>query len=232
MAIIAGVSALIVSAPIAMAGKIVDHPDKLKFKDLKYKPPKPDGYRHTLECGATAYIAENSEVPTFDLTILVRAGTMYEPVEKAGLADMVGHLMRNGGVEGMTAKELDERLAYLAGEVSVNIGDSQGRASLFCLSKDMDEGLELVRKSLAYACFRSGGADRYRTDVLSELEQRNSSTSAIEAREWQFLMYGDHPCTTPYRRTEQSVNSITREDMVAFHKTYFFPKNFIVRRIR
>jgi predicted Zn-dependent peptidase len=222
------VAALIVSAPIAMAGKIVDHPDKLKFKDLKYKPPKPDGYRHTLECGATAYIAENSEVPTFDLTILVRTGTMYEPVEKAGLADMVGHLMRNGGVEGLTAKELDERLAYLAGEVSVNISDSQGRATLFCLSKDMEAGLELFKKVLRTPVFDQEATDRYRTDVLSELEQRNSSTSAIEAREWQFLMYGDHPCTTPYRRTEQSVNSITREDMVVYHKTYFFPKNFII----
>jgi predicted Zn-dependent peptidase len=60
------------------------------------------------------------------------------------------------------------------------------------------------------------------------MEQRNASTSDIEAREWQFLMYGDHPCTIPYRRTESSVNSITREDMIAFHKKYFFPKNFVL----
>jgi predicted Zn-dependent peptidase len=39
-------------------------------------------------------------------------------------------------------------------------------------------------------------------------------------------MYGDHPCTKEYRRTEQSVNSITRDDLIAFHKKYFFPANF------
>jgi predicted Zn-dependent peptidase len=59
------------------------------------------------------------------------------------------------------------------------------------------------------------------------MEQRNASTSSIESREWQFLMYGNHPCTTPYRTTEQSIKSITREDMMAFHKKHFFPKNFI-----
>jgi predicted Zn-dependent peptidase len=59
------------------------------------------------------------------------------------------------------------------------------------------------------------------------MEQRNASTSAIETREWHFLMYGDHPCTTPYRITKQSVQSITREDLIAFHKAHFFPKNFI-----
>lgn len=220
-------AAVLVSASVVPADEIVDHPDKLKFKELKYKPPKPDKYRHALKCGATAYVAENHEVPTFDMAVLIRTGSMYEPVEKAGLSDMTGYLMRNGGVQGMTAKELDERLAFLAGEISVNIGDSRGTARLFCLSKDIDEGLEFLQKVLRTPVFDQEAVNRYRTDVLSEIEQRNASTRAIENREWQFLLYGDHPCTIPYRRTEQSVNSITREDMIAFHKKYFFPKNFI-----
>lgn len=220
--------AVLLTASWAQAGKIVDHPDKLKYPELNYQPPKPDGFRHTLACGATAYIAENHEVPTLDLTIIVRTGSMYEPVEKAGLADMTGYLMRNGGIEGMTAKELDERLAFLAGEISVSIGSSSGRASLFCLSKDTDEGLALLKRVLRNPLFEQEALDRYRTDKLSDMEQRNSDARSIESREWQFLMYGDHPCTIDYRQTEQSVNSITRDDLIAFHDKYFFPGNFIV----
>jgi len=219
---------VLASASVALADKIVDHPAKLKYEELKYQPPKPDGYRHTLKCGVTAYVVENPVVPTFELTIFVRTGSMYEQVEKAGLADLTGYLMRNGGVQGMTAKQLDERLAYLAGEISVNIGDSRGRANLFCLSKDVDEGLGLLKKILRTPVFDQEALTRYRADVLSEMEQRNASASAIESREWQFLMYGDHPCTIPYRQTEQSVNSITRDDLIAFHQKYFFPKNFIL----
>jgi predicted Zn-dependent peptidase len=211
----------------ALADRIVDHPDQLKFEELNYQPPQPDAYRHTLECGATAYIAENPEVPTFELTVLIRGGSMYEPVETAGLADMTGYLMRNGGVEGMSARELDERLAYLAGEISVRMEASRGTASLFCLSKDAQEGLELLKKVLRTPVFDQAALERYRTDLLSEMEQRNASTRDIEAREWQFLMYGDHPCTTPYRSTEQSLRSITREALIAFHKAHFFPNNFI-----
>ena len=227
MITILALAALLFSTFAVQADEIVDHPDKLKFKELKYKPPRPDDYRHKLKCGATAYVAENPEVPTFELRVLIRTGSMYEPVEKAGLADMTGYLMRNGGVQGMTAKELDEKLALLAGEITVNIGGSQGTANLFCLSKDMDQGLELFMKVLRTPVFEQEALDRYRSDVLSELEQRNASTRDIESREWSFLMYGNHPCTVPYRRTEQSVNSITREDMIDFHKKYFFPKNFI-----
>ncbi len=213
-------------SPALLAADIVSHPDLLKYPELKYQPPKPDGYRHTLKCGATAYVVENSTVPTFDMTILVRTGSIYEPVEKAGLADFTGYLMRNGGIQGMTAKQLDERLAFLAGEVSVNIAGSQGRASLFCLSKDIDEGLGLMKKVLQSPQFDTSALNRYRGDVISEMKQRNANNAAIESREWAFLMYGDNPCTMPLRRTEQSINSISREDMIAFHNKYFFPKNF------
>jgi len=211
-----------------VAGDIVDHPDKLEFEELKYDPPRPQDYRHTLKSGVTAYIAENRELPTFELSILIRTGKIYDPLEKAGLARMAGHLMRNGGTRDMTAKEIDERVAFLAGEISIEMDDTEAQARLFCLSKDIDEGLDLLKKVLQTPVFDQETLDRYRADILSEMEQRNSSTRDIEVREWYYLMYGDHPQAMPYRQTEASINSITREDLLAFHEKYFFPGNFIV----
>jgi len=212
----------------SQAGPIVDHPEKLTFEKLSYTPPKPGEFRHTLKSGAVAYIAENPEVPTFQLTLYVRTGTLYEPVAKAGVADMAAHLMRNGGVEGLTPAAFDEQLALLAAEITVEVDESMGTVSLFCLSKDADAALRLLKQMLRTPVFEQKALDRYRTDVLSELEQRNASTRGIEEREWQFLMYGDHPSGTRFRRTRKSVESITRDDLVAFHRDYFFPRNFIL----
>jgi predicted Zn-dependent peptidase len=220
-------TALVAAPVVADASKaLVDHPEKLTYGKLDYRPPKPADYRHRLKSGATAYVAENHEVPTFQLTIHVGTGTLYEDPAKPGVADMTAHLMRNGGVEGMTPAEFDEALALLAGEVSVNIGTSKGTVQLFCLAKDADAALDLLKKMLRTPAFEQAALDRYRTDVLSELEQRNASTRAIEAREWQFLMFGDHPSSTRFRRTKASVESITREDLAAFHEKFFFPGNF------
>jgi predicted Zn-dependent peptidase len=217
------------AAPCLFAGEIVDHPDNLEFEELRYTPPRPQDYRHVLESGVPVYLAEDHELPIFDLTITVRTGCIYEPVEKAGMAKMTGYLMRNGGVEGMTAKEIDERLAYLAGEINIGLDAADaGLVYLFCLSKDMEEGLDLLKRMIRTPVFDQEALDRYRADLLSEMEQRNADTREIESREWQFLMYGDHPRTTIYRQTEASINSITREDLIAFHEKYFFPGNFII----
>lgn len=227
LVIILALAMMLIYAPTAGAGDIVDHPEKLKYDKLKYEPPEAKDYRYQLKCGATAYIAENREMPTVDLSIQFQTGSVYDPVDKAGLADMACYLMRNGGVEGMSAKELDERLAYLAGDLSVKVHQTRGEVNLFCLSKDIDEALDLLKKVLRAPVFDQEALDRYRGDILSEMEQRNSSTSSIETREWLFLMYGDHPAILPYKRTEQSVNAVTREDLAAFHKKYLFPGNFV-----
>lgn len=224
-------SALLALAPVfgsALAAQIASHPDELTFPELTFTPPAPAEYRHELDCGVTAYIAENHAVPTFELSILVRTGSMYEPLEKAGLAEMTGHLMRNGGVAGLTAGELDERLAYLAGSIDVRMMGDQARVSLFCLSKDVAEGVDLLRRVLREPAFDQAVLDRHRADMLSELEQSNASTASIEDREWAFLLYGDHPCTHRYRRTAASLQSITREDVADFHRRFFFPANFVV----
>lgn len=215
----------LVCSPV-FADKIPDHPDKLKYKDLDFTPPGADEFRHQLKCGATAYIAENHEVPTFDMTVLVRTGAIYESLDKAGLADMTAYMMRNGGIEGMTVKELDEELEFLAGSISINIGTTSGSASLFCLAKDIDRALELFKGVIKTPTFEHEATERYREDVISNMKQRNASTNSIEQREWMYLLYGDHPATKPYRTTESSINSITGEDMMAFQQQYFFPKNF------
>ena len=46
---------------LTASGKIVDHPEKLKYAELDYVPPKPEAFRHELNGGISAYVAENPE---------------------------------------------------------------------------------------------------------------------------------------------------------------------------
>src|SRR5262249_52299667 len=49
----------------------------------------------------------------------------------------------------------------------------------------------------------------------------------IQGREWARLMHGDqHFSTVPI--TKSSVESITRQDLIEFHKKYYHPGGFIV----
>jgi zinc protease len=64
-------------------------------------------------------------------------------------------------------------------------------------------------------------------DMLSDMKRRNDETEAIEAREWDRLVYGDDYWINRLA-TKASVDAITRDDLLAFHKLLANPANFVV----
>jgi predicted Zn-dependent peptidase len=62
--------------------------------------------------------------------------------------------------------------------------------------------------------------------TLQEMKKRNDESPAIERREWGVLMYGEKHYSNRFT-TEASVKAIGRDDLVAFHRSYFHPANMI-----
>jgi len=209
------------------AGEIPDRPEKLPVKPLVYEPPRAADYRTVLKSGPVAYVVEDRELPLVNISILVRTGDYLDPDDKVGLAGLTGYLLTAGGTKSKTAEELDERMAFLAALLRSNVGDTQGTVSLNLLSKDLDEGFATLREVLTEPRFQQDKLDLRKQQLLQSMQRRNDDSAAIEQRERRFLAYGEsfwinrHP-------TKASVESITREDLQAFHRRWFHPANFIV----
>jgi predicted Zn-dependent peptidase len=208
-----------------VAVDIVDHPSKLEFPPLVFEPPKAEDYRVKLPGGMILYVAEDKELPTFDMEITIRTGSMYEPAEKNGLASMCGALLRKGTTS-MTSEEIDEYMAQIAGRLSTNIGFRSGSASLSVLKEDMDEGLKMLADVLMNPRFDEDEIRRYKERALQGLEHRYDRPGTLLGDVFDKLMYGEHPAgRVP---SKSALESITRNDLVEFHKKYFRPNNCIV----
>jgi zinc protease len=210
----------------AAAAEIPPHPSLLKFEPLNYQPPKAAQHRHVLSNGAVAYLVEDHAFPLVNVSVLIRAGRYLDPPGKAGLAAAVGNQLRAGGTAGLNAREFDEEADFLAANINAMIGETQGTASLNCLARNLDASLKLFFDMLRNPAFDPQRLSIYKARVLQSLARRNDQTAQIEAREFARLLRGDkHFSTVP--ETKASLESITREDLVAFHKRYFHPAGFI-----
>lgn len=203
-----------------------DHPGKLSYPALRFDVPDPAAMRMTGANGLTIYAIEDSSLPLVNVDVLIRAGSFWEPKDRAGLASVCGTLMRIGGTASRAPQDLDEQLETIAAELSVSIGETQGQASLSVLSKDLDTGLELLFDVLRNPAFRQEKLDLLKEQVLQGLKARNDRTNAIENRELNLHLYGEHPINR--HATKASVESMTREDLIAFHREFFAPASFIV----
>lgn len=211
----------------AFAVDIPSRPEKLKFPELKYEPPKGSDYRVELKSGPVAFVVPNRELPLISISILVRTGKYNEPKGKEGLAAMTGYLLSKGGTKSHSAEALEERLAFLAAGLSSNIGDTSGSVGVNLLSKDLEEGLAILREVLTVPRFQRDRFDLYKTQQIQSMKQRNDDSRNIERRELVRLAYGEHFFRSQ-SPTKASIDSITESDLRSFHRDWFHPDNFVV----
>jgi predicted Zn-dependent peptidase len=206
---------------------IPDRPEKINFPPLKYEPPVADNFRVQLKSGPVAYIVPDRERPLVNLSLYVRTGTYREPAGKEGLAELCGWLLIHGGAGTNSAEQLEERLAFLAANLGANIGDTEGTLSLNLLSKDLDEGFGLLRDVLFAPKFQPDKIALRKAQLLEEIKQRNDDSSSIEEREAGFLARGESFFENRHA-TSNSLASITREDLEAFHRQHFASEDFVI----
>lgn len=202
-------------------------PRDLKFSPLDFQPPKAAAYRQVLANRVVGYFVENHELPLVNISVTVRTGSYLDPAGKAGLAAAVGSLMRSGGTERYKAEDFDEEADFLAANISSAIGPTEGVASVNFLAKDTDKALELFFDMLRNPAFRQDRLDLYKSQQLQQIERRNDRTDSIESREWNRLLRGEDFFTS-ILPTKASISSLTREDLLAFHRTYYTPANIIL----
>jgi zinc protease len=197
--------------------------DSLKYPPLnEIKMPKIE--KKTLANGIKLYLIEDNSLPTFDVLVRVNCGSYLELDDKIGLASMCGTVMRTGGTQKWSGDELDEMLEGIGGSVETSIGTVSGTARVSVLSDYIDLGLEALAQVLRYPIFDQDKIDLAKVQARTEISRRNDDPWPIVIREYKKLIYGDD---SPYaRQTEYAtIDAIGRDDLVAYHDTYFHPEN-------
>ena len=217
---------LLGTAHAALAQAIPAHPRQLAFEALDFEPPAAARHRHTLSNGVVVFVVEDHTLPLVSVSVTVRTGSYLDPEAKSGVASLTGSQMRAGGTMTLSAADFDEEAAFLAAEIGSSIGATSGRASFNSLTKDLGAALDLFFDMLRFPRFDPARLDLAKSQALQGMERRNDSTGSIEGREWGRLMRGDEHFTTQ-PTTRASIESISREDLVAFHERYYHPGGFI-----
>ncbi len=216
----------VVAAGAVSAQAIATHPSDLAYELLDFVPPEAAEHRHELSNGVVAFVVEDHELPLVSVSLTIRTGNYLDPPDKVGLASLTGSQLRAGGTTTMSAGDFDEEAAFLAAQMGSNIGSTSGGANMNCLTKDLDTCLDMFFDMLRNPGFDENRLELAKSQSIQGMERRNDDTRSIEGREWTRLMRGEeHFSSRP--RTRASVEAITRDDLLAFHRRYYHPGGFI-----
>ncbi|MEW6412380.1 MAG: pitrilysin family protein [Candidatus Zixiibacteriota bacterium] len=195
---------------------------------LKYPPLNqltvPEVQKVTLDNGMQLYLLQDKSLPVFNVSARINCGEYLEPADKVGLANICGMVMRTGGTAKWTGDQIDEMLEGIGGRVETGIDVTSAGASINVLSEYTDLALEVLAEILRRPVFNEDKIDLAKMQHRTGIARRNDEISTVARREFLKLIYG---ADSPYaRHTEYAtINTITRDDLVAFHDRYFKPEN-------
>ncbi|MCX6835563.1 MAG: pitrilysin family protein, partial [candidate division Zixibacteria bacterium] len=177
----------------------------------------------TLDNGLRLYLSEDHELPVFRMSIRINCGAYLEPVDRIGLVDILGEVLRTGGTAKWTGDQLDEMLEGIGGSVETSGDVTEIDAGVRILSENTDLGLEILAEVLRRPAFNQDKIDLAKVGERTAIARRNDQPRQIASREFNKIIYG---AGSPYARHSEyaTIDAITRDDLVKFHETWFHPE--------
>lgn len=182
--------------------------------------------RVALDNGLVIYLYEDHRLPLFNVSVMVRCGSIFDSNEKAGLSGLVGTVMRTGGSTDISGDSLNILLEFLGGSIETSVGTESGSANLSVLAKDQNLGLRLLADVLRHPAFPEDKLELAKTDVKDQIKRRNDDPNGVANRYFSNTLYADHP----YGRITDwtTIKAITVADLKEYHKRFFVPNNILI----
>ncbi|MEZ4631552.1 MAG: pitrilysin family protein [Deinococcales bacterium] len=196
-------------------------PDPFEMKFDTLSPASISPSRHELSNGMIVYLLENHELPLVDGVAYIKAPSVYDPDDKVGLADLTASMLREGGAAGRSVDDIDEKLEFLAASVESSANPSFAQVSFSALSENVTEVMETFADVILQPDFDAERLEVSRGRVLESIRRQNDNPVQVAVREFFSLVVDHHP--SGRYSTVESVNAISRDDLISFHERYFAP---------
>ncbi|HEX2833408.1 MAG TPA: pitrilysin family protein [Thermoanaerobaculia bacterium] len=191
----------------------------------KFSMPQPK--RIVLPNGMVIFLQEDHELPLISGSATIRGGSRDIPAAKAGMLGIYSGSWRTGGTTSKTGDELDQFLESRAARVETGGGVDSTSVSMSVLKGDFDTVFPIWVDVLRNPAFREEKITLAKTGANTGISRRNDEPGGILGRELGKLGYGTD---SPYSRQSEyaTIASITRDDLLAFHRQTVHPNNIIL----
>jgi zinc protease len=191
----------------------------------------------TLSNGARVLFVENHTIPMLDISVDFDAGSRRDPAGKSGMAALTNAMLARGIHAGasdqlepaLTEAQIADRFADIAAQRGARVDDDRSGVSLRTLSTEKDTAVSLLARLLAQPSFPQDFLTRDKARTVSAIKESMTKPEAIAARAFAQLLYGKHPYAA--EPTVESIEAITRNDLLAFHVTHYVANRAIVAMV-
>ncbi|KPK01280.1 MAG: hypothetical protein AMK71_06180 [Nitrospira bacterium SG8_35_4] len=186
-----------------------------------------DVRRTVLENGLTLLTVERHNLPVVKVAVGLNAGSLMEPEEKAGLANITASLLTEG-TQTRTSREISESIEFVGGSIGAGGGDDYSTVSLSILKKDIELGFDLLSDIMLRPSFPEDELNKKKERIIAGLKAQEEDPGFVASKEFKKAVFGTHPYGRLVSGTEETLEPISRADIINFHSSYYVPNGAIM----
>ncbi len=184
----------------------------------------------TTANGVRVYFVNAPSIPMLDVQVDFDAGSRREPQGKTGLANITAGLLAKG-VPGIDEAAIAEGFARIGAIRGASAGNDRTSITLRTLAEksERDAAVALLAKVIQEPLFPANILAREKERTVQALRESLTKPETIASDRFMELLYPAHP----YGRspTPESVEAITRDDLVAFHRDNYVALRAVVSMV-
>lgn len=179
--------------------------------------------------GVRVYFVQTRELPILDIQLVFDAGSAREPEAKRGVALLTNSLL-DQAAGGLDADQISFEFERLGAEYGAQSGYDSASVSLRTLadSSKLQPALQNLQRVLAQPEFKDADLERQRNQLLVSLQRKQQDPGDIADDKFYAAIYQGHPYGYPNEGDAESLAAIQRDDLLAFHKSYYTAVNALV----
>jgi zinc protease len=188
----------------------------------------PEIQHWTNDRGSRVFFARTEGLPLVDIRVLFDAGSARDE-QQFGLASLTAGMLDTGAGD-WDADAIAQRLEGVGAAMSTSASRDSASLTLRTLTKPelMEVALATARDVLLRPRFAQADFDREKKRVLLAIKQREEEPDELAGLAFFRELYGSHPYAHPKEGNYDTVEKLTRDDLVRFYGQYYVARNATV----
>lgn len=179
----------------------------------------PKSEKTVLKNGMKLFSYNNTTVPKIHIVLQLKARSYYDPEGKEGISNFIASLITEG-----TKNYTANQLADLLESRGMSLRSYPEGIALAVLKEDLVLGLEIIKELVTNATFDKKEISKIRTQICADIKQYWDDPRYFADQLIRDELYKNHPFCKPQFGTQDSIASITRDDLLAFYHAYYSPQ--------
>ena len=176
--------------------------------------------------GLQVFVIKSDRLPVVSMQLAIKTGRMDEPRARLGVSEATADMLVKG-TKKHDAVALAKAIDFVGGTIGADSTYEATLLSCSVLKKNLNTCMSLMPEIITQSTFPDAELAKVKDLMLGTVRQHRDDAGLLASEHVQNLLWGNNH-VRGWINSEASVSALTRDDVVAWEKSWYLPNNALL----